>query len=327
MSFALSLLADEYAFSPPKELHLRNSRDFSLYADALALQAKEGGLEFAIEDASATQPYLHNGEVKGFSKKHSDYDFNPGLRIGMHFLFGDDRWNSDITWTFVKITNSKSVYSPSNGVLIPLWLIPEANSTNQTLHATWESNFNVLDFRLGKSFLISQSFIANPHFGGRLAFVDQHFSVNYGGYYGVTRGAVSHNDNDFAGLGLRGGVETEWKLSPSWALIGNLAGAILWGHFEVDQNLIQGVTEGYTVTHDLNQNIPNVEMALGVSWARSFRRDQFRLNARLTYEFHEWWDMLQLRRFYFGGPNYPNAAVTRNNFTMNGFAFRLQVAI
>src|SRR5579872_1239765 len=184
--------ADEYAFSPPKELHLRNSRDFSLYADALALQAKEDGLEFAIEDGNGLGPSIVAGDVKGFSKNKSDYDYNPGLRVGMEFLFGDDRWNCDIVWTFVKITNSKSVLATGNATLIPLWLISTVNQTNQTLHAAWNTNFNVLDMRMGKAFQVSRSFVANPHLGGRIAFIDQHFSVQYGGYYGIARGAISH---------------------------------------------------------------------------------------------------------------------------------------
>jgi hypothetical protein len=325
LCLALLAQADEYAFSPPKELHLKNPRDFSLYAEALILQAKEQGLDFAIEDANGTVTNIRNGVVKGFSKASTDYDYNPGLRVGMGFLFGDDRWNFDFIWTFVKITESKSVQAPGRSVLIPLWLIPAVNQTNQSLHATWDTNFNVLDLRMGKTFQISRTLIANPHFGGRIAFIDQHFSVQYGGYFGAVRGAISHNDNDFAGLGIRGGLDSEWKLAPDWALIGNIAGAILWGRFETAQNLIQGVSEGYSVTQTLNQNTPNLEMSLGIAWGHSFRRDQFRLDARLSYEFHEWWDMNQLRRFFGGGPGYPNDQVSRGDLTLNGLSFRFQI--
>ncbi len=317
--------ADEYAFTQPKDLHLKNSRDFSLYADALLLQAKEQGLEFAIQDANGAATNIRSGVVKGFSKSRSDYDYNPGLRVGMGFLFGEDVWNCDIVWSFLKITNSRSVLAPGTGVLIPLWLIPTVNQTNQTLHATWDTNFNVLDFRMGKAFHISRSLIANPHFGGRIAFIDQHFSVHYGGYYGAKRGAISHNDNDFAGFGLRGGLDTEWNLVPDFALIGNIAGSLLWGHFETAQNLAQGIDQGYDLAQNINQNAPNLEMAIGVSWGRSFRRDQFRLDARLAYEFQQWWDMNQLRRFWSGGPGFPNDQASRGDFTLNGLSFRFQI--
>ena len=245
----------------------------------------------------------------------------------MGFLFGEDVWNCDIVWSFLKITNSRSVLAPGTGVLIPLWLIPTVNQTNQTLHATWDTNFNVLDFRIGKAFHISRSLIANPHFGGRIAFIDQHFSVHYGGYYGAKRGAVSHNENDFAGFGLRGGLDTEWNLVPDFALIGNIAGSLLWSHFETEQNLAQGIDQGYDLAQDINQNAPNLEMALGISWGRSFRRDQFRLDARIAYEFQQWWDMNQLRRFWSGGPGFPNDQASRGDFTLNGLSFRFQIDI
>jgi hypothetical protein len=324
-SWTLFAHADNYAFSPAKELHLKNSRDFSLYADALLLQAKEDGLEFAISDANGSAAFIQGGTVKGFSSNRRDTDFNPGLRVGMGFLFGDDRWNCDILWTFLKITNSKSEFTPGNGVLIPLWLIPTVNQTNQTLHAVWNTNFNTLDFQMGRAFQVSRTFVANPHLGGRIAFIDQHFSVQYGGYYGAKRGATAHNENDFAGLGMRGGLDTEWKLAPDWALIGNIAGSLLWGHFETAQSLAQGVDLGYDLVHDHNQNIPNLEMIMGISWGHSFRKDQFRLDARLAYEFHEWWDMLHLRRFWDGDPGFPNDQVSRGNLTLNGVSFRFQI--
>lgn len=325
LGFALIGHSADFAFSPPKDLHLRNPRDFSLYADALILQAKEGGLEFAIEDSNGAIRAIRNGFVKGFSSSRSDYDFNAGLRVGMGFLFSDDRWNCDIVWTFLKITDSKGIQLSGQSVLNPLWLFPSVNQTNQTLHAVWESNFNLLDFRMGKAFQISRSLIANPHLGGRIAFLDQHFSVQYGGFYGATRGAISHNDNDFSGLGLRGGLDTEWKLCPDLAFFGNIASALMWGHFEIAQNLAQGVSSGYDLTQNMNQNIPNLEIAMGISWSHSFNRDQFRLDTRLGYEFQQWWDMNQLRRFYTSNPGFPNAQVTRNNFTLNGLSLRFEV--
>ncbi|MBX7066275.1 MAG: hypothetical protein K1X28_03500 [Parachlamydiales bacterium] len=320
-----SLAADEYAFSPPNELSLRNPRDFSLYAEALCLQAKEGGLEFAITDNNGAVTSIENGTVLGFSKSHGDYEYNPGIRVGMNFFFSEDRWKFDVLWTFLKITNSKGVLAPGQAVLIPLWLIPQANSTNQTLHATWESNFNTLDFRMAKPFDVSRYFSLIPHFGGRIAFIDQHFSVSYGGFFGAKRGAVSHNDNDFAGLGMRGGVDTEWKLGKDWALIGNIAGSIIWGQFDLDQNLAQGVSLGYDIVQKTNLNIPNLEIAAGISWGHNFIRNKFRIDARLAYEFQEWWDMNHLRRFFSSGPGYVNQNVTRNALTLNGLSFRLQI--
>jgi len=323
--FAAPLLSDNYSFSFPQEYPIRKPRDFSLYADALALQAKEGGLDFAIEDANGAAFGIANGRVQGFSSNKSDYEFNPGLRVGMGLLFGDDRWNFDMVWTFLKITNSKHLDVSGSEVLIPLWLIPEANSTNQSLHAVWNTNFNLLDFRMGKAFHISRFLVANPHFGGRIAFIDQHFSVHHGGFYGARQGAVSHNDNDFAGLGIRGGIDTQWRVAHDFALFGNVAGSILWGHFLMTQDLAQGVTQGYNLFQDLNQNIPNIEMILGMSWTHSFNKDQFRLNARLAYEFHEWWDMNHLRHIWSSSHGVPNAVSSRGNFTLNGISLRFQV--
>jgi hypothetical protein len=178
---------------------------------------------------------------------------------------------------------------------------------------------------MGKWFHISYSFLAHPHFGARIAVIDQHFSIHYGGLFGAVEGAIPHMDNDCIGFGVRGGFDTEWRLGRYWHLFGNIAGALLWTHFQTTQELSQGSVEGYDLESDFNDNTPNLEIVGGAGWGRSFFKDRFKFSAKIAYEFHEWWDMNQLRRFFSGSAGYANDVVSRGNFTLNGFSFRLQV--
>ncbi len=326
----LALLADSpFAFYPSDEPPLKAQRDVSLYAEGLLLQAKEDGLQFAIEDSNGAPNTLTYGRTFGFSSHHGDYGYNPGMRVGMAFLRGQDEWKFDISWSWLKIANSKQAAATSGGTLIPLWLLPTGfpSPTRQTAHAVWNANYNLLDASMGKSFRISHSLSAAPHFGVRIAFIDQHFSIHYGGLFGAKWGSVSHNDNDFAGLGLRGGVGSEWKMGRYWALFSNASAAVLWGEFTLAQQLSQGTTEGYDLAEKIDRMIPNAEIAAGLRWTRSFKKDQFRIESRLAYEFHEWWDMNQLRRFFTAAPAYASQAVSRGDFSLNGFSLRLQIEL
>ena len=69
-----------------------------------------------------------------------------------------------------------------------------------------------------------------------------------------------------------------------------------------------------------------------------FNKKRNHVGLKLAYEFHEWFDQLNMRRF-FSGPNgdvdgafvindsYANDVVSRGNLTLNGLSLKLQINI
>src|SRR5690606_18694606 len=113
--------------------------------------------------------------------------------------------------------------------------------------------------------------ILNPHFGLRAGWIDQHFSAHYGGTYGAsTAGTVHHGDNDFWGFGARAGLKTDWIIGKGWNLFGNIAAAMLYGKFQIDQNITSGADSGFELDDDFYQNVPNMEIQLGIAWNKYF---------------------------------------------------------
>jgi len=321
-------------------MDLNCPRDFYVHVDGLAFQAKQDGMDFAIEDSStptASSPITH-GEVKGFSSHNSDWDYNFGMRVGMGFYMDHDAWNLDFNWTWLDVHNHRKAYVPINGgVLIPQWELGVGTPTNQLgQHAAgkWTANYNTIDIRLGKPYYVSRYLIFNPHFGARGAWIEQHFSVDYGGATDTLGNrTIHHGDNDFWGVGARAGLDTDWILGKGWCLFGNIAASMLFGKFQIEQNLtLPGVSaQGFDLRNNYYQNVPNFEMALGIAWGKYFNKKRNHVGLRAGYEFHEWFDQLNMRRFFSGSEGfgttvdaYANDVVSRGNLTLNGFSLKLQ---
>jgi hypothetical protein len=326
-----------FGFAFPMDMGLTCPRDFYVHVDGLAFQAKQDGMEWGIDDANgaaAGAPITH-GRVMGFSNDHTDWDYNPGMRFGIGFYLDHDAWNVDFNWTWLNITDYKHGNSnTAGGAILPMWLT--GDDTPATLFgartsAVWDASYNTIDARLAKPYHVSRYLIFNPHFGIRAAWIDQHFSVDYGGTNGMalTR-TIHHGDNDFWGIGARAGIDTDWVLGKGWCLFGNIAASMLFGKFEVDQNMTYPASqsgEGFDLKYDFYQNTPNFEIAIGIGWGRYFDKNKYHVGLKAAYEFHEWWDQLNMRRFWDGAIHYTNVVVSRGNLTLNGFSLRLQLDI
>jgi hypothetical protein len=326
-------------------MDLNCPKDFYVHADALFMQAKQDGMDFGISDSStpasgANSPITH-GEVEGFSSDNSDYDWNPGMRLGIGFYMDHDAWNLDFNWTWLNITNYQHASeTTAGGVILPSWILGAGTPAAQigpNASAVWNAGYNTFDIRLGKPHYVSRYVVFNPHFGVRGGWIDQHFSVDYSGTGSGTR-TIHHGDNDFWGVGARAGLDTDWILGRGWCLFGNIAASMLFGKFEIDQSLqIPGTTaDGFNVDYDYYQNVPNFEIALGIAWGKYFNKKRNHVGLRLAYEFHEWWDQLNMKKFSSGSigtpevgtPSgtgiYTNDTVSRGNFTLNGLSLKLQ---
>lgn len=334
-----------FGFAFPMDMQLSCPRDFYVRVDGLAFQAKQDGMEFALIDTngSGSGPITH-GRVEGFSNDHTDWDYNPGVRVGIGFFLDHDAWNLDFTWTWLNITDYKHANATtSGGVAIPQWILGAGTPAAQIgtrSSAVWDADYDTIDLRLGKPFHISRYVVFNPHFGARIGWIDQHFSCDYNGTGNSTR-TIHHADNDFWGVGARAGIDTDWILGKGWCLFGNISGSMLFGRFEIDQNMTiptGSSADGFDIKYDFYQNVPNFEMALGIGWGQYFDNNRYHVALRAAYEFVEWFDQLNLRKFSSGSTgisggsasstgSYANDTVSRGNLTLNGFSFRVQLDI
>ncbi len=332
-----------FAFAYPMDMGISCPRDFVVHIDGLLLQAKSDGMEFVITDTNGTGDSpapITQGQVLGFSNDHSDFDYNPGMRFGIGFFLDHDAWNLDFNWTWLNITNYKHAnQTTSGGILIPLWLTGAGMPTESfgtRSSAVWKASYNTLDAAMGKPFHVSRYLVLAPFFGLRAGWIDQHFSVDYGGAAaGGPNRTIAHGDNDFWGIGSRIGMNTDWILGKGWCLFANSSFSMLFGKFEIDQSMTipNGVADGFDIEYDFYQNVPNMELILGLGWGRYFDKNRYHVGLKAAYEFHEWFDQFNMRRFFSGSESltdtaaaaYANDTASRGNLTLNGFSLRLQL--
>lgn len=339
-----------HAFSHIQDLKLCCPHNFSISMEGLAFQARQNGMEFVISHEGNSAPIpispLKNGKIIGFSS----WDYNPGIRIGVEFQHLNNSWMIDCKWTHINITNYKHANAAAdNGTLIPLWILGSdtfiiPNQFGARSSAVWKARYNTLDLNLGAAHHVSRLLILNPHFGLRAGWINQHFSVNYGGGHRIIidleeapttepQRTIHHGQSCFRGIGARAGIDSEWILGSGWGLFYNLSGSLLIGKFQVQQNMSVPLNDsnqhpdGFNIDYDLYQTSPNLEMALGISWNTYFNRNKYHLSLKTGYEFIEWWDQFNMRKFFSGNPGYANSKVSRGNLTFNGFSLSLQLSI
>lgn len=410
MGFA-EMHPDPFAFSYPYELDIRCEKRLSIYGSFLAMQAKQDGMEFAIEDLSGNgqipiSPITY-GKVFGFTSNRSDWDFQPGFRLGATYLSHFDFWKFGLEWTRLNISAYKHAnVSNERGVLIPLWILGSNTPSGAMLYnqdavcdlyvtpnafgprasAVWKAKYDMVDLSMRKEFYISRNLVAKPFFGIRGGSIQQHFSVDYGGGYreadvtpcalcetllcpemGASR-IVHHGDNNFYGVGLRIGVDSSWFLGQNWAFQGAISSSFLAGKMKVSQNMtlpnqiqcpdlvncingsgpctnvtsLQTLVDGFDITQTSMMNLPNLEMSVGIEWARRFNKDKYQFRFQGAYEFIHWWNMLNMRKFFSssaksqllpeGGcgldtvsAGAANDVVSDGNFSLNGFSVRFSL--
>lgn len=331
-----------FAFNYPFDMDLQCPRDFYIYADALLMQAKQDGMEFGIYDSNIPGPSqkITQGSLAGFSSNNKDWDWQPGLRVGAGFYLDHDAWNLDFDWTWLNITESKSATVGTNGgAIIPLWLTGSGMTTTTVnggsgvygprASAVWHAKYSTFDMNLGKPYYVSRYFVLNPYFGLRGAFINQHYSVDYGcSPNAISTRTVHHADNDFWGVGTRAGLDANYLFGKGFRLFGCVAASMLFGKFEINQNLTYGSglsnPDGFDLNYHFYQNVPNFELALGFGWGHYFDKKRYHVGVDLAYEFHDWFNQLNLRRFWSGSAAYANDVVSRGDLTLNGLSLRVQ---
>jgi hypothetical protein len=126
---------------------------------------------------------------------------------------------------------------------------------------------------------------------------------------------------------LRTGIDTCWGISSGFSIFGNAAASLLYGKFRVDQTMTATDGDGFNIQDRHYMNVPNAEIAMGLAWGTHLSQNRYYLSMKAAYEFHVWFDQLNMRKFYSGSPGYANDVVSRGNLTLNGFSFRVSLDI
>lgn len=325
-----------FAFSYPKDLNLASPNDFYFFGQFLLMQVKQDGMEYgvtqnnlpAVAGNDANVFPLMGGEIQGHSTNSHHWRWNYGCRLGCGFYLNHDSWNVEAQWTYIRFKEDTGK-NVRTGELLSLWLppslLPESH-TNLAVSERWTGNLNTFDLSIGKPYHVSRYVVLHPFFGLRAAWIEQDMTSRNGGTYEFTVEDTNLDmtaKNDFWAVGIRGGLNSEWKVGAGFSLFGNISTSLLFSHFDVDQSLSFHNETFVDLEHDFYTNTPNLELGVGLGWSTKFSKDKYRVSLKGLYEFHEWWYMNRMRRFFDDKSPSANADL-KGDLMINGFSFAIQ---
>ncbi|MGE5195844.1 MAG: Lpg1974 family pore-forming outer membrane protein [Anaerolineae bacterium] len=296
--------------NPPARPEAKDGCGLFVTGDVLYWKAHENGLTYGIKNEHTNftpgQTRINDGETK-----NPDFDWDFGFRVGVGYAMPHDGWDLYLNWTHFHTDGDVEDHARTRDgkVIFPTQINPNLVDF-YSLYATeaenrWRLRLNVLDLELGREFFVSKWLTLRPHMGLRAAWVDQKYRVTYeGGTLVPTDGQkIKIKDrNNFRGLGLRGGLDSQWGLGGGWCIYGNAAISLIYGHFEIDekQKLRQNdatLQKQLDLDHDFHLSRAITDLALGLRWEQSFADDAFFVSIQGGWENHVYFGQNQLIRF------------------------------
>ncbi len=284
---------------------------FVVHLDFLYWKADVDGLEYGTK--------LEAPPVGSSSNTHAKlldlhYKWNPGFCLGIGYIFNHfDHWALDFDWTRIRsnahgFSSAESRISPNKGTdtIFPPWVsqgITIITKGSSKASAHWNLDYDTLDLALGKNLVLSRKMSFGPYFGLRGAWIEQDYVARYKTFFpghdggkAFTRHVHFKADNNFKGVGLRGGTEFVCHLNNHWHVFSNFAGSLLYGKFTVrmkngnDRGLeeVMDKPTNFTASESFRRVRFNFEESLGLGWESFFLKDRYHFRIRADYELSQW---------------------------------------
>ncbi len=300
-----------YSISPAAVAQTGSSGNASMQASAQSSEAE--GEEYPRTGFQAPNGHVYlTGEwlywrtrqqgMEFATSKQIEFDFQSGFRVGLGaHLPSFDGW-----CIYANYTNFFPEHSHStHGSPYPLFLfqgsLAPANQGNSVAeaHGHWKIGFQSVDVEFGKAYYLTKTLVFSPFFGFKGAWIDQHAKFRYeGGFIPAGQTFRTEFKNDFKGAGPLLGTEINWQLGAGFSLFGDIAAALIAGHFDNGQKQFQ-LDEGEVVHLDTDFNLvsPMVQMVAGAAWDRNFHRDRCHFGLSAGFESQYWWSQNQTEVF------------------------------
>ncbi|MBX3719173.1 MAG: hypothetical protein KF898_05955 [Parachlamydiales bacterium] len=296
---------------------LINGYDVFVSADFLYWNLQEGGTDYAYSSPNTTSIFPLKGK-----RKHLEFDWDPGFRTGLGFVFDHDRWDAYFNFTWFQTSHRASAEERSDRRLFSL-LAPYPSGL-QSAKLSWKVHFYTLDFELGRHFFVSRFLSLRPFFGLKGAWIDQHRHTRYtdridSDIFIKTRGRC-----EFRGIGPWAGINGDWHFCRNFSFFGRVAGSIMWGDFDVHEKQT-GNNHTLWFDYDLDKDriVPMVQFQLGFCWETNLGHDRYHLAFNLSYEDQYWWQQNQFP--YYPGTNIPKLNPINEDLSLQGLTFDVRL--
>jgi hypothetical protein len=289
--------------NPPGRPQVRDGADLFLFGDLFYWNAHENGLPVAVIN-EGSDVNLSDADAKVI---HSDWDF--GFRLGVGYNLPHDGWDVNLTWLRFHTHGHKRVHADSDEFIFPTRAHAGdlINTVCDKSHSHWKLHLNQLDLDLGREFFVSKWVTLRPHFGLRTDWIYQKWDTDYRNFTGIATPneiEAEYKDN-WWGMGLEAGLDTQWGLGGGWSLFGNMTGAILYGFHDMNYEDEVSPPQDYTnskgkfadVDFSYRVSHPVLDLMMGLRYDCMFSDDRFHFGIEAGWEHHIYFSQNQFPVF------------------------------
>lgn len=308
---------ENYASLPPVRPNTCNG-DFEISVAGVYWAARQEGLSYAINiEANPTFPATERQfgleDIIGAEFESPNFKWDFGFKLGFAYVSKCDGWDIGVTWTRFrgKAFSHVETDQGTNRALLPIWSNHAAQISLGPLFATdietrWSVDINLIDVELGREFWVSRKVTLRPHMGVRAAYLNQDYDLQHkGGTFFVFEPFNNEVElrNNFHGVGVRGGLDSNWHFGCGWSLYGDLALSLLYGRFNLDHSEVNRLAESpfrktqiLEVDDSFRASRFAADLSIGIQWSALFCDCDYAFTAQFGWEQHIFLDQNQLWR-------------------------------
>jgi hypothetical protein len=280
--------------------------NIKVMGELLWWKSSQSGREFALVGLSGT------GHRKILTLP---YDWDPGFRIGIGYDFPTDRWDLQLLWTEFYNFGSKTTRKINQ--ILPLDTALGTTTFYSFTKSEVRSRLNLVDLQLGREYFVSDWVALHPFAGIRAQWIMQKQQVGFS-FNNMAPGVSSRIFSWHRGIGLRAGLDSDWKLGSDFSLFGNVALSLIYGSMQVDG---QYYSDHFTTktfgmgTYEIQDMtiVPDGDLGIGLRWEYIYCKRLY-LALEVAYELHFFSDQWRWH-------NYATPFSGGNTLCTEGFTF------
>lgn len=286
--------------NPSGRPQVRDGANLFVYGDFIYWNAHENGLQVAVENEDS-QFTLSDSEVITLHGK-----WNVGFRVGAGYNTDHDGWDLRLTWLRFTDNGSKRAHVGSDDAIYPDRVHPTEfyrfGDVASKMRSKWHMRLDQIDLELGREFFVSKWLTLRPHIGLRTDWIRQSLEANYKNFVLTTTfpNRIETEVKDrWWGIGLAGGLDTQWGLGRGWSIFGNLSTAIIYGfhHMKDETEEKPGSVKFVDMKDRYRISHPILDLQTGLRWDNMFSDDRFHLGLQIGWEHHIYFSQNQLPVF------------------------------
>jgi hypothetical protein len=292
---------------------LDSSNNVGFFADFLFWWFSESGTDNWAQNINNVM-FAPTGRIDIFPV---DFHWEPGFRIGVNYDWQQGQWDTQLYYTWYRTVGSDHVSGNEiTSSFLGNFYINNANGAGisgpkyRKAAIRWRILYNIFDWDIGRSFLMSRALSMRPFIGLRGGWIDQKINSKWEDpilteSQPVFTVATENLKNDFWGIGPSAGLNTKWILGHvkehSFSLFGDFSTALMFGHWSFSDTYKNNTPAevNYKVS-SVNGLATMFKSTMGLKWEVYFNQRRSHFALRLGYEMQFWLDQLQYNSFNTG---------------------------